>query len=83
MGPKRFLVLVKWAEYGNYLFGSTGSHWFKDSKSLTKFLSSSKKQVAMDKTSLILLGVKLYQYSQSAVACFKADPILKNVWTWS
>ena len=83
MGPKRFLVLVKWAEYGNYLFGSTGSHWFKDSKSLTKFLSSSKKQVAMDKTSLILLGVKLYQYSQSAVACFKDDPVLKKMWTGS
>ena len=83
MGPKRFLVLVKWAEYGNYLIASTGSHWFKDSKSLTKFLSSSNKQVAMDKTSLILLGVKLYQYSQSAVACFKDDPVLKKMWTGS
>ena len=83
MGPKRFLVLVKWAEYGNYLIASTGSHWFKGSKSLTKFLSSSNKQVAMDKTSLILLGVKLYQYSRSAVACFKDDPILKKMWTGS
>ena len=83
MGPKRFLVLAKWAEYGNYLIASTGSHWFKDSKSLTKFLSSSKKQVAMDKTSLILLGVKLYRYSQSAAACFKDDPVLKKMWTGS
>ena len=29
MGPKRFLVLAKWAECGNYLIASTGSHRFK------------------------------------------------------
>ena len=38
---------------------------------------------AMAKISLILLGVKLYQYSESVLACFKANPVLEKVWTVS
>ena len=37
----------------------------------------------MAKISVILLGVKLYQYSKSVLVGFKANPILKMVWTVS
>ena len=45
--------------------------------------STSNMRGAMAKISLILLGVKLYQYSESVLACFKANPVLKKVWTVS
>ena len=38
---------------------------------------------AMAKISLILLCVKLYQYSENVLAYFKANSILKRVWTVS
>ena len=38
---------------------------------------------AMAKISLILLVVKLYQKSESVLAGFKANPVLKKVWTVS
>ena len=50
---------------------------------ITTFLSSSNQQGAMCKISLILLGIKLIQYFQNAVASFKAKSILKKVWTGS
>ena len=48
-----------------------------------KLHSTSNMQGAMAKISLILLGVKLYQYSENVLACFIANPILKRVWTVS
>ena len=37
----------------------------------------------MAKIHLILLGVKLYQYSENVLAYYIANPILKRVWTVS
>ena len=48
-----------------------------------KLNSTSIMQGAMAETSLILLGVKLSQYSESVLAYYKANPVLKNVWTVS
>ena len=48
-----------------------------------KVKSTSNMQGAMAEISLILLGVKLSQYSESVLACYKANPVLKNVWTVS
>ena len=45
--------------------------------------STSNMRGAMAKISLILLGVKLYQYSENVLAYFIANPILKRVWTVS
>ena len=83
MGPKRFPILGKRAYHDHNLTPSTGSHFYKDSKMFYKVNSTSNMQGAMAEISLILLGVKLSQYSESVLACYKANPVLKNVWTVS
>ena len=83
MGPKRFPFFGKWAKNGIHLIASAGSYYYKGSKMFYKLNSTSNMQGAMAKISLILLGVKLYQYSESVLACFKANPVLKKVWTVS
>ena len=45
-------------------------------KHFTTIFSSSNKLVAIGKISPTLLSVKLIQYSENVVTCFKANPIL-------
>ena len=52
-------------------------------KYIATFLSTYNQQGAEHKNSPILLCVKLHQYFQNPVACFKAKSILKKVWTGS
>ena len=60
-----------------------GSYYYKDSKIFYKHNPNSNLLGAVAKNSLILLSVKLYQYPESVLAYFKANPILKMVWTVS
>ena len=63
------------------MIASTVSQCFNDSKTCNNILAATNTLGAMGKTSLVLLGVKLYSYLQSAVACFNDSLVLKKVWT--
>ena len=60
---------------------SADSHCYNDSKIYNSPLPNLTEIRVMGKTSLVLLGVKLYSYLQSAVACFNDSLVLKKVWT--
>ena len=83
VGPKRFQVFVKRGWNSNFLIASACSYCLILSKSFYNILSNSNKLGAMAKIHLILLGVKLYQYSENVLAYFIANPILKRVCTVS
>ena len=63
------------------MIASTVNQCFKDSKICNNTLAATNMLGAMGKTSLVLLGVELYSYFQSAVACFNVCLVLKKVWT--
>ena len=62
------------------MIASTVSQCFKDSKTCNNILAATNTLGAMGKTSLVLLGVKLYQNSECVLASFKTNPVLKKVW---